>query len=205
VSEKTNVAREIRNNVAKLVVWIALYIVVSALVFTAIPGFIPAVKELMEAYGSYVGVALALAFGYMIVRAFANTVYWMLRVRYPHSTAAAVRSLFTILGIGALVAGIAGGTAGGAAGVALGGFIGMVIGFATQQVLGQAIAGLFVLLARPIKIGDYVTAAGETGVVEDVTSLFTIIRRDDGTLALVPNNSLIGSKIYIIKRESSQI
>jgi len=202
VSEKTNVAREIRNNIAKLVVWIALYIVVSALVFTTLPSFIPALAGLMEAYGSYVGVALALAFGYMIVRSFANTTYWMLRVRYPHSTAAAVRSLFTIMGIGALVAGIAGGTAGGAAGVALGGFIGMVIGFATQQVLGQAIAGLFVLLARPIKIGDYVNTAGETGLVEDITSLFTIIRKDDGTLALVPNNSLIGSKIYIIKLES---
>jgi len=202
VSEKTSIAREIRNSIAKLVLWIALYIVISALVFATIPGLIPAVKEVMDAYGTYVSVALALAFGYMIVRAFANTVYWMLRVRYPHSTAAAVRSLFTILGIGALVAGIAGGTAGGAAGVALGGFIGMVIGFATQQVLGQAIAGLFVLLARPIRIGDYVTAAGETGVVEDITSLFTIIRKDDGTLALIPNNSLIGSKIYIIKRET---
>jgi small-conductance mechanosensitive channel len=86
--------------------------------------------------------------------------------------------------------------------VALGGFIGMVIGFATQQVLGQAIAGLFVLLARPIRIGDYVNAAGETGVVEDIASLFTIIRKDDGSLALIPNNSLIGSKIYIIKRET---
>jgi len=202
VAEKADVVREIRNNIAKLVMWIALYIVVSALVFTTMPGFIPAVKELMEAYGGYVGVALALAFGYMIVRAFTNTVYWMLRVRYPHSTAAAVRSLFTILGVGALVASIAGGTAGGAAGVALGGFIGMVVGFATQQVLGQAIAGLFVLLARPIRIGDYVTAAGETGVVEDVTSLFTVIQKDDGTLALIPNNSLIGSKIYIIKREN---
>jgi len=204
VSEKTNVAHEIRNNVAKLVVWIVLYIVVSAFSFTTIPGFVPAAKELMEAYGGYVSVALALAFGYMIVRAFANTVYWMLRVRYPHSTAAAVRSLFTILGVGALVAGIAGGAAGGAAGVALGGFIGMVVGFATQQVLGQAIAGLFILLARPIKIGDCVTAGGETGVVEDITSLFTVIRKDDGTLALVPNNSLIGSKIYIMKQESKQ-
>lgn len=202
MSEKTSIAREIRNSVAKLVVWIALYIVVSALVFTTVPSIIPGVRELMDAYGSYVSVGLALVFGYMIVRAFANTTYWMLRVRYPHSTAAAVRSLFTILGIGAMVAGIAGGAAGGAAGVALGGFMGMVIGFASQQVLGQAIAGLFVLLARPIKIGDYVTVGGETGVVEDITSMFTVIRKDDGTLALIPNNSLIGTKIYIIKRES---
>jgi len=44
--------------------------------------------------------------------------------------------------------------AGGAAGVALGGFIGMVIGFASQQVLGQAISGLFILISRPFKISD---------------------------------------------------
>jgi small-conductance mechanosensitive channel len=47
----------------------------------------------------------------------------------------------------------------------------MVIRFATQQVLGQAIAGLFVLLVRPIKIGDKVNVAGEAGIVEDLNPL----------------------------------
>jgi len=195
-----NVASKIRGSIVNLVSWIAAYIVVSALVFTALPSVIPQVKPLLDPYSSYVAIGLALFFGYMIIRSFSNLVYWMLRVKYPHSTAAAVRSIFTILGIGALAAGIAGGAAGGAAGVALGGFIGMVIGFATQQVLGQAIAGLFVLLVRPIKIGDYVNVAGEQGIVEDISTLFTVIKKDDGTLALVPNNQLIGSKIYIIKR-----
>jgi small-conductance mechanosensitive channel len=51
-----------------------------------------------------------------------------------------------------MLAAIAGGVAGGAAGVALGGFIGLVVGFASQQVLGQAVAGLFLLIARPFKI-----------------------------------------------------
>jgi small-conductance mechanosensitive channel len=197
-----NIPSKIRSAMVSLVLWIALYIVVSALIFTALPSYIPGFKELFEPYSSYVGIGLALAFGYMIVRGVSNLVYWMLRLRHPHSTAAAVRSIFTILGIGALAAGIAGGAAGGAAGVALGGFIGMVIGFATQQVLGQAVAGLFVLLVRPVRIGDYVAVAGEQGVVEDITTLFTMIRKDDGTLALIPNNQLVGSKVYIIRRGS---
>ena len=73
----------------------------------------------------------------------------------------------------------------------------MVIGFAAQQTLSQALSGLFLLLIRPIKIGDKVTVAGETGVVEDISTMFTIVRREDGTRALIPNNSILGGKIYI--------
>jgi len=195
-----NIPARIRSSVAALVAWVAAYLVASAAVFVAFPGGFPEFKQALDPYSTYVSVGLALVFGYMIVRSFSNLIYWTLRLRHPHSTAAAVRSLFTIIGVGALAASIAGGAAGGASGVALGGFIGMVVGFATQQVLGQAMAGLFVLIVRPIKIGDKVTVAGETGVVEDITTMFTYIRRDDGSLALVPNNSLIGSKIYILGR-----
>jgi len=195
-----NIPARIRSSVAALVAWVAAYLVASAAVFVAFPGVFPEFKQALDPYSTYVSVGLALVFGYMIVRSFSNLIYWTLRLRHPHSTAAAVRSLFTIIGVGALAASIAGGAAGGASGVALGGFIGMVVGFATQQVLGQAMAGLFVLIVRPIKIGDKVTVAGETGVVEDITTMFTYIRRDDGSLALVPNNSLIGSKIYILGR-----
>lgn len=106
-----------------------------------------------------------------------------------------------IVGIGALLAGIAGGVAGGASGVALGGFLGIVIGFASQQVLGQAIAGLFLLIARPFKIGDYVVIAGEQGTVEDISAMFTIVRKDDGSIALVPSGMIVGSKIYLLKKK----
>jgi len=195
-----NIPLNIRKTIQRLVLWILLYIVITALILTTIPSLIPQIKPVIDAYATYISIGLSLFFGYMIIKAFADLVYWMLRVKHPHSTAAAVRSLFTILGIGALAAGIAGGTAGGAAGVALGGFIGMVIGFATQQVLGQAIAGLFVLLVRPIRIGDKVNVAGEAGIVEDISTLFTVIRKEDNSLALIPNNMLIGSKIYILER-----
>lgn len=198
--QQENIPVKIRNSIIILVVWIAIYIIVNAIIFATLPTMIPGFGDLIAPYSTYIGIGLALVFGYMIIRSFSNLVYWMLRIKHPHSTAASVRSIFTIIGIGALAAGIAGGSAGGAAGVALGGFIGMVIGYATQQVLGQAVAGLFVLLARPVKIGDYVNVAGEQGLIEDISTLFTQIRKDDGTLALIPNNQLVGSKIYILKR-----
>lgn len=198
--EQASVPKGLQRSILSLVMWIVLYIVISAIILTAIPGYIPQIASVIADYSTYIAIGLSLFFGYMIVKSFSDIIYWSLRFRYPHSTAAAVRSIMKILGIGALAAAIAGGTAGGAAGVALGGFIGMVIGFATQQVLGQAIAGLFVLIARPIKIGDRVTAAGEQGTVQDITTLFTMIEKDDGTMALIPNNMLIGSKIYIHKR-----
>lgn len=189
-----------RRSLTILIAWIVLYIVVSAI----FNGFlIPLLMRYgfdISAYAGYVNVGFALFFGYMIVRSVASMIYWSMRARYDHPQAAAVRSIIQLIGVGALLAGIAGGVAGGTAGVALGGFIGIVVGFASQQILGQAVAGLFILIARPIRIGDEVTIAGETGRVEDITSLFIIIQRGDGTSVLIPNNMAIGSKIYIIRR-----
>ncbi|MCC6024913.1 MAG: mechanosensitive ion channel family protein [Desulfurococcaceae archaeon] len=152
-------------------------------------------------YAVYVYIIVLLVLGWMIVNAVASMLYAMTRPKYGASTAAAVRSMVKILGLGALLAGIAGGVAGGAAGVALGGFIGLVVGFATQQVLGQAVAGMFILLARPFKINDVVDIAGESEVtVRDITTLFTVVQRKDGVEVLIPSSMIIGSKIVIRQR-----
>jgi small conductance mechanosensitive channel len=104
-----------------------------------------------------------------------------------------------LLGIGALVATLAGAVSGGAAAAALGGFIGLVIGFATQQVLGQTIAGTFLLLARPFKIGEKMVGIGQEGVVEDITAMYTVIRDAEGSKVLIPSTKLVGD-ILKIKR-----
>jgi len=84
-----------------------------------------AVWDKIVDYIGYIQVLLAIAFGYLIVSGIASFFYWSMRAKYEHATAAAVRNIVKIIGVGALVAAIAGG----AAGVALGGFIGIVIGF----------------------------------------------------------------------------
>lgn len=193
---------KVSRSIATLVLYIVLYVIAAALVQYVFKDLLPAFKVDIGEYAVYVQILLAVAFGYLIVSGIATTIYWMMRVRYDHPTAAAVRNITRIIGIGALAASIAGGVAGGAAGVALGGFLGIVVGFASQQVLGQAIAGLFLLIARPFKIGDKVVIAGEDGVVEDVATLFTTVVKADGTKALIPNSSIIGGKIYLKPRES---
>ena len=232
--EEITDVKEIRKKIAeatgKLILYIVLYVVVEAvinnLVFPVLQNVVASLPSIpyltshsnststsasasastpsIAGYAPYVNVLISLLFGYFIVQAFANVVYWNLRLKYDHPTAASMRSVFRLIGIGALVAAIAGGVAGGAAGVALGGFIGLVIGFASQQVLGQAVAGMFILLARPFRIKDHVNVVGEEGIVEEVTTLFTYISKPDGTSVLIPNNSIIGNKIYLLPKQAQQ-
>ncbi len=160
---------------------------------TKLEGFL-----VLRDYGVYVFIIVLLVMGWRIIDSVASIFYAMLKPKYGVSTAAAVRSMVRILGLGGLLAGIAGGVAGGAAGVALGGFIGLVIGFATQQVLSQAIAGMFILLARPFRVNDILDVAGESEVtVKDISTLFTIVQRKDGTEVLIPSTMIIGNKIVI--------
>jgi len=155
-------------------------------------------------YAVYVYIIVLLVLGWLIINAVANMFYVMFKPRYGPSGAAAVRSMIRILGIGALFAGIAGGVAGGAAGVALGGFIGLVVGLATQQVLGNAVAGMFLLLARPFKIGDLVDMAGESEVrVKDISTMYTLVERKDKVEVLIPSSMIIGGKIVIRERAKS--
>lgn len=195
--EKHSIAKESSKAIVKVVVYIILYVTIAMFIQYLFFNFLPQYGINITDYAAYANILIALAFGYLIVSGIANFTYWTLRVKYAHPTAAAVRNVIKIIGIGGLAAAIAGGVAGGAAGVALGGFLGMVIGFATQQVLGQAVAGLFVLIVRPFKIGDSVVVVGEEGVVEDVATLFTTIIKSDGTRALIPNNIVLSGKIYV--------
>lgn len=222
ITDVKEIRKKIGEATGRLILYIILYVVVMAIVnnlifpvLDNIASSLPSIPYLSSSSGSsgsapvssyapYVNVLLSLLFGYFIVQAFANVVYWNMRLKYDHPTASSMRSVFRLIGIGALIAAIAGGVAGGAAGVALGGFIGIVIGFAAQQVLGQAVAGLFILLARPFRIKDNVIIVGEEGVVEEVTTLFTYVRKGDGTLVLIPNNSIIGNKIYLPSKSGKQ-
>jgi len=196
----------IKKSMTKVVFYIILAIIVLAVVKWVFNDGVKIIADLtnyngiygLKDYETYANLLVIIVFGWMIINSLASTFYLIFIGNYGESAAAAIRSLVRILGIGGLIAGIAGSVGGGVAGVALGGFIGMVIGFATQQVLGQAIAGLFIMITRPFKINDVVDVAGESEVVvKDITSLFTVVERKDGLIVLVPSSMIIGQKIVI--------
>jgi small-conductance mechanosensitive channel len=198
----------IKKSMTKVVFYIILTIIVLAVVKWVFNDGVKIIANLtnyngiygLKDYEIYANLLVIIVFGWMIINSLASTFYLIFIGKYGESAAAAIRSLVRILGVGGLIAGIAGSAGGGVAAVALGGFIGMVIGFATQQVLGQAIAGLFIMITRPFKINDVVDVAGESEVVvKDITSLFTVVERKDGLIVLIPSSMIIGQKIVIRK------
>ena len=58
---------------------------------------------------------------------------------------------------------------------------------ALQDVLKNLVAGVYLLIERPFRLGDRLTVRGFEGVVEDVDVRVTTLRTADGERVLVPN------------------
>jgi small conductance mechanosensitive channel len=67
-----------------------------------------------------------------------------------------------------------------------------VIGFAARQTLANAVAGLFLAITQPLRIGDVVTFEGESGTVEDVRLTYTFLRTAGDARIIIPNERLAG-------------
>ena len=73
--------------------------------------------------------------------------------------------------------------------------LGIIVGFASQSTLGNFVAGLLIAITQPVRIGDRVTYAGETGVIEDIDLTYTFIRTSDDARLVVPNQKLASDTI----------
>ena len=65
------------------------------------------------------------------------------------------------------------------------------IGFVAQwSFLSNVLAGFIILIWRPFRVGDRVELPpdGPAGRVEDINTMFTVLRADDGSRFAVPNN-----------------
>ncbi len=79
--------------------------------------------------------------------------------------------------------------------IALLGAGGLAIGLALQGSLGNFAAGVMALLFRPFTVGQKITAAGHTGVVEDLGLFATTMSTPDGDTIIIPNSEVMGSSI----------
>lgn len=75
------------------------------------------------------------------------------------------------------------------------GFLGLIIGLASQSVIGNLVAGIFLVIERPMKVGDQVEVEGKMGYVEDVRIMSTIIRTYDGVFVRIPNEKVFTTNI----------
>ncbi|SFG36090.1 small conductance mechanosensitive channel [Halobacillus alkaliphilus] len=72
------------------------------------------------------------------------------------------------------------------------GIVGLAIGFGAQGLVSDVVTGFFILSERQVEVGDYVTAGGYDGVVEEVGIRTTLLRSFDGTLNFIPNRNISG-------------
>ena len=68
------------------------------------------------------------------------------------------------------------------------------VGFVAQwSFLSNVLAGFIILVWRPFRLGDRVELLpeGPAGRVEDINTMFTFLRADDGSRFAVPNNQFL--------------
>lgn len=72
---------------------------------------------------------------------------------------------------------------------------GVAIGMAWSGLLANFACGAFMIVLRPFKVGDFVTAAGVTGTVKEIGLFVTAIITPDNVLTLVGNNRIFSETI----------
>ena len=74
--------------------------------------------------------------------------------------------------------------------VAGAGITALIVGFAAKSTLANIIAGISLIIYRPLRIGDKVSIDGEYSTVEDVTMRHTIVRTWQNKRLIIPNSKL---------------
>jgi small conductance mechanosensitive channel len=72
---------------------------------------------------------------------------------------------------------------------------GLAIGAAWSGLLANFAAGVFLIVLRPIKVGDFITAGGTTGTVQEVGLFVTTILTPDNICTFVGNNKFFSDNI----------
>lgn len=137
--------------------------------------------------------------GYLVIEIMANTAFRLVvTAQQSGQTANSLRSLIRILGgivVAAIVLSFLSQNA--AVAASIGTLSALVIGFASQNLLGNMIAGMYLSLTRPFKIDDVITVFGNSGKVRDIGLLNCELLMSNGDIMRAPSSSLLTSPVII--------
>lgn len=75
------------------------------------------------------------------------------------------------------------------------GAAGLAVGLALKDSLANFAAGVMIIIFRPFKIGDFITAGGVSGTVNEIGLFATLMSTGDNQRIIVPNSGIIGGNI----------
>jgi small-conductance mechanosensitive channel len=83
---------------------------------------------------------------------------------------------------------------------------GAAVGFASQQTIGNSMAGLYLLATRPFKAGDYIRVGTVEGIVQEITINYTRILTMGNNIVSLTNLQILQRDItnYLYENEHTR-
>ena len=81
---------------------------------------------------------------------------------------------------------------------------GVAVGLALQGALSNLAGGIMLLIFRPFRVGDYISAAGEEGIVKDIALFYTVLLTLDNRKITIPNGTLMNANVTNFTVESTR-
>jgi small-conductance mechanosensitive channel len=171
--------------------------IIAVAVVVAVSSFIEQFLE--HRYGPYLKIGVVAVIGYFVVNSLAN-IFYKLSYDALKNNAEVIRILIRIIGAIVIISVIISYLSQDPLiATSIGTITAIVIGFASQNVLGNLISGLYLAITRPFRIGEKVTVFGNTGIIYDIGLLYSRLRTDEGDIILAPNTSMVTTTIIIRK------
>ena len=84
---------------------------------------------------------------------------------------------------------------------------GAAVGFASTRTIGNFIAGLFLLVTRPFRVGDYVRIDGIEGIVQEITLNYAKILTPSNTMVSISTQRILDRDLtnYRLMGEKSNL
>ena len=85
--------------------------------------------------------------------------------------------------------------------IAILGAAGLAVGMALSGTLQNFAGGVIILIFKPFKVGDYITAKSHSGTVNEIQIFNTILKTPDNKTIIVPNAELSNSSLTNFSKE----
>jgi small conductance mechanosensitive channel len=155
-------------------------------------------------YLRYLQVSEVAIIGFLAIHTISKISY-SLSISYSEQTAKSIRSLIRIAGSVIVIAvGIAYLSQDPLVAASISTISGLVIGFAASNLIGNIIAGIYLAITRPFRIGDRIKVFNGDGRVSDIGLLYTRLLLDNGDEMLASNSSIITTNIILKKGEKEE-